>query len=451
MGNVLGTVQYLTSFYRMFAPNPDEDFAECNNGVPCRAVTGNKAVQSIMYDFDRFQKEEFTFSGLIAPEELTDGVCLSALSNGKAHEKYKGFLMDVISKGYGELPACTARSVLSNVSQWGKEGPVDDFEFKLLVVMCEAILPTIYGQSAFDVKDIETYVDGITSGQPRSRILQVLLSWRSLDAAHRAKASVVEKIQTSERYQQLMDLAKSHGMGEHEATMQLLISISLNGVCGSGANLVTVFACLNTLSEEDREELREEALAAMRKHGGLTPEALQEMPKVESLVLEALRFSPSPGTSSNVIAVRPATCPYTTQRGEQKEAEIKEGEVVFMFSYWALRDPTVFDKADEFVWRRFLGPEGQARRENHIIFNGRLVDSPSVNNHMCPGKDVAISALKGIIAILNTFYGWELEEAPYWTGTKAARIGKPDNEMKIKSFWLQRPEDLKEIFPSYSA
>ncbi|KAI8515213.1 hypothetical protein Bbelb_078040 [Branchiostoma belcheri] len=448
MGNVLGTIEYLTTYNKTFTPNREEDFVECNVGVPCRVVTGNKAVQSLIYDYDRFKKEEFKFAAVMVPEELTEGVCPSALSNGKFHEKHKGFLMEVISKAYGEIPASTARSVLSNVSQWGR-GPMDDFESKLMAVMADALLPAIYGESTpFDTKEIERYISGATS-KPKSWILQVLTSWRSLDEAQSAKESIVGKIKTSERYQQLMDLAKSHGLGEKEATMQLLISISLNGVVGSGTNLVSAFACLDTLSAQDKGELREEALAAMRKHGGLTREALQEMPKVESFVLEALRFSPSPGTASNVLATRPSTIQYTAGNGDHKEAEIKEGELVFLLTYWALRDPAVFHKPGEFVWRRFLGPEGEARRENHLVFNGRFVDAPAVTNHMCAGKNVALSVFKGIFAILVTFFGWELKEAPFWTGTKVVRLGRPDNEVKIKSFSLQHPEDLKEIFPSY--
>ncbi|CAH1251335.1 ALOX5 [Branchiostoma lanceolatum] len=444
MGNQIGTIGYLRSYNQAIKPDRKEDFVEDNIGFPCRVVTGNKAVQSV-FDIDLFKKEEFHFGVTQVRKDFSEGVCPCTLSNGKIHEKNKGFLIEVISKAYGEILTSTAKSVLSNISKWGS-GPMDDFESKVLTVVADAILPNIFGKSAtpFSAEEIILYSDGAI--ELRSCILEAIAG-EDLDKTREALLSILEKMKTSERYRQLMDLGKSHGLEEKETTAQLLLPVFFNGLRGTHANLVSSFARLDTLCAEDREELREEALAALKKHGGLTREALEEMPKIESFVLEALRACPSPNFWST-IATRSTTVPYTTESGEHT-VEIKEGERVYASSYWALRDPAVFDKPDDFVWRRFLGPEGEARREHHVIFHGRLTDTPAANNHMCPGKDVALSVIKGSIAILNTFFGWELQEPPVWTGTKIARGSQPDNEVKTKSFWVQRPEDLKEIFPSH--
>eukprot|EP00058_Branchiostoma_floridae_P014397 XP_002599885.1 hypothetical protein BRAFLDRAFT_95575 [Branchiostoma floridae] len=151
----------------------------------------------------------------------------------------------------------------------------------------------------------------------------------------------------------------------------VLSSIASWGIVGMAANLVASFARLDTIRAEDREELREEALAALKKHGGLTGGALAEMPKIESFVLEVLRACPSPDFWST-IATRPATVQYSTESGPQ-EVEIKAGERVYASSYWALRDPAVFDKPDDFVWRRFLGPEGRCRRRRILPKASRLL------------------------------------------------------------------------------
>ncbi|CAH1239254.1 Hypp5767 [Branchiostoma lanceolatum] len=105
--------------------------------------------------------------------------------------------------------------------------------------------------------------------------------------------SMLGKIKTLERYRQLVDLGKSHGLEEKEARAQLLFPVFFAGLAGLAGNLVATFACLDIISAEDREELREEALAALKKHGGLTRQALEEMPKIEGFVLEALRTCPS--------------------------------------------------------------------------------------------------------------------------------------------------------------
>ncbi|XP_035693719.1 ferruginol synthase-like [Branchiostoma floridae] len=444
MGNALGYLKWLRSYNQVFSPDRHEDFVETNIGFPCRVVTGNKAVQSV-FDIDLFRKEEFCFGPVEVRQDFTDGVCPSITSNGKIHERRKALMMDVIAEAYKEIPASTANAVLSSIASWGRRPT--DFESKLFAVSAGALLPTIFGKTThFNAEEIEVYMSGMIELKPDSFLatLLALLEGNKRIEGRRAMANILEKMRTSERYLQLMDLGKSHGFDKTDTTAQLLFMATFNAVVGMAANLVASFARLDTIRAEDREELREEALAALKKHGGLTGEALAEMPKTESFVLEVLRASPSPDFWST-IATRPATVQYSTESGPQK---IKAGERVYASSYWALRDPAVFDKPDDFVWRRFLGPEGKARREHHVIFHGRLIDTPAPSNHMCPGKDVGLSVIKGSIAILNTFFGWDLEEPPVWTGTYAARLGKPDREVKIKSFWLQHPNVLKEIFPS---
>nr|ACD88492.1 cytochrome P450 74 family protein [Branchiostoma floridae] len=443
MGNQVGTARLLGWGNQTLKPNREEDFVEKNIGFPCRVVTGNKAVQSV-FDIELFKKEEFCFGVAEVRRDFTEGICPSVSSNGKIHEKNKGFLMEVIAKAGEGIPSSTASSVLSNISKWGSTA-MSDFESKLLAVAADTVLPNIFGESSsFNAEDIRLYIIGAT--EVRSCIVKALTS-KNLDEERQAMRSIIGKIKTSERYQQLMDLGHAYGLGEAETTAQLLLPVFFNGVAGIRANLVSSFARLDTISAEDREELREEALAALKKHGGLTRESLEEMPKMESFVLEVLRACPSPMFWST-IATRPTTVEYTTDSGEHA-LKIKEGERVYASSYWALRDPAVFDKPEDFMWRRFLGPEGDARRKHHVIFHGRLTDTPAVNNHMCPGRDVSLSALKGSIAIFNTFFGWELQEPPVWTGTKMTRGSQPDYEVKIKSFWVQHPEDLKEIFPSH--
>ncbi|XP_078691879.1 uncharacterized protein LOC144922133 isoform X2 [Branchiostoma floridae x Branchiostoma belcheri] len=442
MGNAIGYLKWLGQGKQAFVPDRKEDFVETNIGFPCRVVTGNKAVQSV-FDIDLFKKEEFFFGLVKIRPEFTEGVCPSVTSNGKIHEKNKALMMDVIAGAYEEIPASTADAVLSNIATWGSTPT--DFESKLMAVSAGIFLPTIFGRSTrFNPEDVNLYVKGAT--ELRSDILAAVTR-EDLTETRRGMRSVLEKIKTSERYSQLIDLGRSHGLDEASTTSQLLFCVMFNAVGGTATNLVATFGRLDTISAEDRQELREEALAALRKHGGLTRAALEEMPKIESFVLEVLRTCPSPGVWSH-IAARPTTVKYTTASGP-KEVNIKEGERVYASPYWALRDPAVFDKPDDFVWRRFLGPEGEALREHHVTFHGRLTDTPAVNNHMCPGKNVGLSVIKGSIAILNTFFGWELQERPFWTGTKVSRIGQPDNVVKVESFWLQHPDDLKEIFPSH--
>ncbi|XP_078573743.1 uncharacterized protein LOC144860421 [Branchiostoma floridae x Branchiostoma japonicum] len=443
MGNVLGTLQLLGWNNQMLKPNREEDFVEKNIGFPCRVVTGNKAVQSV-FDIDLFKKEEFCFGIGEVRKDFTEGVCPCIQSNGKVHEKNKGFLMEVIAKAGENIPSSIALSVLSNVSKWCST-PMSDFESKLADVAADAVLPNIFGEStSFPGEEIRLYRSGAIA--VRSSVIKAFTGM-NLDEERRAMTSILEKIKTSERYQQLLDLGKSHGLGEKEATAQLLFPVFINGAYGLAAHLVGTFACLDTVSAEDREELRQEALAALKKHGGLTHESLEEMPKIESFVLEVLRVCGNPVFWST-IATRPTNVEYTTDSGEHT-LKIEEGERVYASSYWALRDPAVFDKPEDFLWRRFLGPEGEGLRKHHVTFHGRLTDTPAVNNHMCPGKDVSLSALKGSIAIFNTFFGWELQEPPFWTGKKLSRGSLPDNEVKIKSFWVQHPEDLKEVFPSH--
>ncbi|XP_078572762.1 uncharacterized protein LOC144859752 [Branchiostoma floridae x Branchiostoma japonicum] len=445
MGNILGAFRFMTRGNQSYAPDREEDFAEKNIGVPCRVVTGNKVAQNVVANIGNIlTREEFSFGIAVPRRDFTGGVCPSNVTTGKTHEKYKRFMLEVLSKASGEIPVLIAKSVLSNISQWGSAPR--DFELKMMAVVADTLIPSIFGQSTpFEAEEIDLYASGVI--EPTAPVLKQL-SRMNLDKERQALSSIVAKVKTSERYQQLLDIGKSHGLTEEETTGQLLFTAFFNGVAGTAVNVVGSFARLDSISGEDREELREEALAALKKHGGLTPEALGEMPKIESFVLESLRANPS-ALLWGFVAPRPTTLKHTTKSGD-REVEIKEGELVLASSYWVLRDPAVFDKPEDFVWRRFLGPEGKARRENHIVFMGRLTDTPAPSNYMCAGKEAALALIKSNVAIFNTFFGWELQDPPVWTGTKFLRSAMPDNEVKIKKFWVQHPEDLKDIFPSHA-
>ena len=57
---------------------------------------------------------------------------------------------------------------------------------------------------------------------------------------------------------------------------------------------------------------------------------------------------------------------------------------------FATKDPKLFDRADEFVPRRFMGSEGEKMLKYVLWSNGCETDETSTNNKQCGGKDIVV-------------------------------------------------------------
>ena len=127
-------------------------------------------------------------------------------------------------------------------------------------------------------------------------------------------------------------------------------------------------------------DLAAEVREAIDAHGGLNSRALESMALVRSTAYEVMRVEP----------------PVPLQYGRAKEDffveshdgryAVKKGEIVCGYQPFATRDPKVFDRAEEFVPRRFMGDDGKKMLKHLLWSNGRETDETSTDNKQCARK-----------------------------------------------------------------
>jgi hydroperoxide dehydratase len=84
--------------------------------------------------------------------------------------------------------------------------------------------------------------------------------------------------------------------------------------------------------------------------------------------------------------------------------EIKKGEMLYGYQPIVMHDPKVFESPDDFLPRRFIGPEGEKLIGNIFWSNGRETDSTSAQNKQCGGKDLVVTISRAFIAELFLRY-----------------------------------------------
>ncbi|KAE8674540.1 Allene oxide synthase [Hibiscus syriacus] len=158
-------------------------------------------------------------------------------------------------------------------------------------------------------------------------------------------------------------------------------------------------ACHNLLHTKLGQEIR----SVIKSNGGkLNMAALEQMTLTKSVVYETLRIDP----------------PVPFQYGKAKKDlvieshdasfKVKKGEMLFGYQPIVTKDPKVFERAEEFVPDRFVGPDGEKLLEYVFWSNGRETEIPSVWNKQCAGKEFVI--LIGRLFVVQFFRRYETFE-----------------------------------------
>jgi len=77
---------------------------------------------------------------------------------------------------------------------------------------------------------------------------------------------------------------------------------------------------------------------------------------------------------------------------------VKMGELLCGYQPFATKDPKIFDRAEEFVPRRFMGEEGEKLLKHLLWSNGRETDETSADNKQCAGKDMVVTVARLFLA-----------------------------------------------------
>lgn len=185
-----------------------------------------------------------------------------------------------------------------------------------------------------------------------------------------------EAKETLERAQTEFKLTKQ------EAIHNLLFILGFNAFGGFSlflSALITNLGDHKNIHEELRKEVREKLLDKP-----LSTETVKEMDLVNSFVYETLRLAP------------PVPLQYARARKDfdlsshNSVFEIKKGELLCGYQQIVMRDPTIFENPEEFVYNRFSKAKGGNTLLEYLFWsNGPQsgTQGPSASNKQCAARD----------------------------------------------------------------
>lgn len=190
-----------------------------------------------------------------------------------------------------------------------------------------------------------------------------------------------------------LDLAEASGIERNDAIANLVFFLSFNAYGGFNIFFPELTAFISAAGKDLMHELHEEVLAAVADTDGtVTLKAMENMPLLKSVVYESFRFKPP--------------VPYQYARAKtdflienhENSFEVKKGEMLYGFQPIVMHDPNIFDNPDQFLPKRFLGPEGEKLIKYVFWSNGPETSKPTVHNKQCPGKDLVVMMSRAFVA-----------------------------------------------------
>ncbi|KAG6533123.1 allene oxide synthase 1, chloroplastic-like [Zingiber officinale] len=214
----------------------------------------------------------------------------------------------------------------------------------------------------------------------------------------------------------ILDEAEQMGISRDEALHNILFATCFNTFGGMKILFPAIMKSIGRAGARLHGRLAEEVRTAVREVGGgeVTMRAVEAMPLVASAAYEALRIEP----------------PVALQYGRAKRDlvltshdaafEVRAGEMLFGYQPFATRDSRVFDRAEEYVADRFLGPEG-ARLLRYVVWsNGPETESPTPENKQCAGKDFVVLVAR--LLMVELFLRYDSFEVEVGTSTLGSSV-----------------------------
>lgn len=197
-----------------------------------------------------------------------------------------------------------------------------------------------------------------------------------------------------------LEMAEALGLDRDDATANLLFFLSFNGYGGFNIFFPEITGFIHQFGgAELMHALHAEVTQAVAASNGIvTLQALQSMPLVKSVVYEGFRFKPPVPYQYGR-----AKCDFVVESHESA-FQVKKGEMLYGYQPIVMHDPKVFENPDEFLPRRFMGPEGEKLMGNVFWSNGRETDNPTVRDKQCPGKELVVTMSQVYVAELFLRY-----------------------------------------------
>jgi hydroperoxide dehydratase len=390
-------IKYKSTVYRVNLPPGPPLFPETQAIV----LLDSKSF-GVLFDMSKVEKRNVLIGNYIPSKNFTGGLRMLAYMDPSEdhHAELKKFCLEVIKKNsdkwFPEFDKASKElwtGVEKDFSTDGKASFNAHSEHMLFNFLCRCMVDR-------NPSETELRNDGPSC----------VKKWLALQLAPIASSGVLPKILeevtihaaplppflVSKNYQRLHDFFdatevlntdQNLSVDKKEACHNLLFMVCFNAFGGLMILFPSIIKRIVQVGGQLQRNLAEEVRGAVcATNGSLDAQALKSMRLVRSTVYEVLRMDP------------PIPFQYARAKEdfvlESHDAryQVKKGEILAGYQPMAMRDPLVFEDAQQFTPDRFMHDEDKGQNLLQYLFwsNGPETDEPSVHNKQCPGKNIVV-------------------------------------------------------------
>ena len=381
-----------------------------------------------LFNWDDRLKKDYGFGWAIPPKALVGGIVPSVFKANPEHEKYKSFYIRLLKDQAGSFENVFNDVFAEFSAKWRQSG---EFSFaEELERLSARFVFEWYFNSSPNVDDVRYVYSNIFGHKPLA--LLKLLPWSSYNKSIPLFERLLAVVKASSRFEHMLELAGEEELyNEDEIAKQLLFLTGMNNFLGLQGMSKALIGELS-LRPELRQALREEiTLAESKKENDSTEQrlSLMELGKLETLdhtLQEVMRLHPPVffiyGRAQKDFSLRAKTGIYAIKKDEHLMGVIPLAHL----------DADIYDDPESFKPERFKDPKAS---EKLLWPHGQHTSNVSANNHICPGKNVAMEFARILCYSLLKEYDWELQEKPVWSDKKyALNVASPVGPMTVSSF-----------------
>jgi len=428
IGRLWDTVDFLfvsgwRKFFEKRQARYDSTVFKVNLFEPTVVILDHQAFTPLLQWDEVLLSKDPRFGWARPPLDLTGGDVPSVFQENPHHAAHKSLYMEILGDQANRLQPTFNEVLDEYLAKWWKLGSFD------LADEIERLTASFvfewYFQARPDIEQVRFVYTHIFAHVPQS--LMKLLPWSAYNRSVPMVKELESFIRNSKGFELHLELAIKHGLTDSDALLnQLLFLTGMNnflGLQGMSKALIGELSQHPELIVQLRSEISEAETVAGRP---LLLEELEQLPLLDRTLKELMRLHPP------VFFIFGRARQEFTLTSMSGNFVIEEGEQLMGVIPLAQRDPEVFDDPERFNPDRFLNT---SLTEYLIWPHGRHAAEVTPEEHVCPGKDVAMLYGKMLCKALVTRCDWELAEPPVWEERWfSLNVASPKGKMRVSRF-----------------
>lgn len=385
-------------------------------GVKAITILDQKGIEPL---FDTSKVKKIYGFGYLKPVQARIGNIMPTIfTNDKIHSQQKDFLLTLMQQRSKDLLTDFDQISAPYFDKWEKKGGGFDWGAELNAFLSDFLFGWLLGAKP-DPKDVEGWGLGIMPinpfrfpGQGDAPVIERM-------------NRILDSMRSGSHFEAALKLASDKAkLDADETAKQMLFYFGFNAWAGLYSLIRSVIAEV-MLNPEWHQKVIDEINSVVGEGENVSFSHLPKLVVLDAIIKETLRLhTPVPF----VFAEARKDFVINSSSGNYM---VKKGALLNGLVSHAHRDPDVFEQPDSFDPARFFKPEA----DKYLIWaNGRDINDPTAQDHMCPGRDVVYQLVQLFCIKLLPNYTWTLKDKPRWNDKVLQSADRPETDFECTSF-----------------